>query len=301
MDIAVTGSSGLDRDGTAGGAAPRRAPGDPGGPARERGHRRQPPLGPGRGRDRRRRLRRARRGRAPGRRGHRRQALDPRAEAARAREPHRYRRRCWPRRSPGSTKPPAVLVSGSAIGWYGNRGAEVLTEASAAPTEPDFLSDVCGSGRPRPRRPKRPASAPCTSAPASCSRPRAACSSACVAPFRLGLGGRIGSGRQYMSWIALDDEIGAILHALDPPRDLRAAERDRADPGDERRAHRDARPGAQAPDGAPDAGPGAEARVRQRAGPAPPARGPAGAAGPARGYGLLVRPPRPRVRARGSS
>ena len=36
-----------------------------------------------------------------------------------------------------------------------------------------------------------------------------------VTPFRLGLGGRIGSGRQYMSWVAMDDEVGAILHALD--------------------------------------------------------------------------------------
>jgi len=36
-----------------------------------------------------------------------------------------------------------------------------------------------------------------------------------LTPFKLGLGGRIGSGRQYMSWIAIDDEVGAILHALD--------------------------------------------------------------------------------------
>ena len=36
-------------------------------------------------------------------------------------------------------------------------------------------------------------------------------------PFKLGLGGRIGSGRQYMSWVSIDDEVGAILHAIDTP------------------------------------------------------------------------------------
>ena len=53
------------------------------------------------------------------------------------------RPRCSPRRSPGLDRSPAVLVSGSAIGWYGNRGAEILTEASPAPSGPDFLADVC--------------------------------------------------------------------------------------------------------------------------------------------------------------
>ncbi len=43
----------------------------------------------------------------------------------------------------GSRPPPSVLVSGSAVGWYGDRGSEVLTEASAAAEPVDFLADVC--------------------------------------------------------------------------------------------------------------------------------------------------------------
>ncbi len=38
-----------------------------------------------------------------------------------------------------------------------------------------------------------------------------------VVPFRLGLGGRLGSGRQYLSWVSLDDEVGVILRALEQP------------------------------------------------------------------------------------
>lgn len=114
----------------------------------------------------------------------------------------------------GLAKPPGVLVSGSAIGWYGNRGEEVLTEASAAPREPDFLSDVCTQWE--------AATAAAESAGIRTVHLRTGVVLAAeggvlkrmVLPFRLGLGGRIGSGRQYMSWIALDDEIGAILHAL---------------------------------------------------------------------------------------
>ncbi len=117
----------------------------------------------------------------------------------------------------GLTKPPPVLVSGSAIGWYGNRGAEVLTEASAPPAEPDFLSDVCTQWE--------ASTAAAESADIRTVHLRTGVVLAAaggvlkriVLPFRLGLGGRIGSGRQYMSWIAIEDEIGAILHALTHP------------------------------------------------------------------------------------
>ena len=80
------------------------------------------------------------------------------------------------------SRPPAVLVSGSAVGWYGDRGDEVLTEASPPPTPPDFLADVCRAvgGRDRAGRGAR-ASARCTSAPASCSQATAARSTQLVA------------------------------------------------------------------------------------------------------------------------
>ena len=117
----------------------------------------------------------------------------------------------------GLAKPPSVLVSGSAIGWYGNRGAEILTEASPAPSPPDFLADVC--------RQWEAATAPAESAGIRTVHLRTGVVLAAeggvlkrmLLPFRLGLGGRIGSGDQYLSWIAIDDEIGAILHAITHP------------------------------------------------------------------------------------
>jgi uncharacterized protein (TIGR01777 family) len=110
---------------------------------------------------------------------------------------------------------PTVLLSASAIGFYGDRGDEVLTEASAPGPAGNFLSEVCVAWE-----------AATASAEAAgirtvhlrtgivLSKDGGALARMLV-PFKLGLGGRIGSGRQYMSWISIDDEVGAILHALD--------------------------------------------------------------------------------------
>ncbi len=109
--------------------------------------------------------------------------------------------------------PPQVLISASAIGYYGDRGEETLTEDS--PPGEDFLADVCVQWE--------AATAPAEQvgvrvvhlrtgivlAPGGGSLERQ------VRMFRLGLGGRLGSGRQYVSWISLDDEVGAIRHLLD--------------------------------------------------------------------------------------
>jgi uncharacterized protein (TIGR01777 family) len=110
---------------------------------------------------------------------------------------------------------PVVLVSGSAIGIYGNRGDEILTETSPPPSPGDFLSDVCIAWE--------AASAAAEAAGIRTVHLRTGivlsrhggALARMLTPFRLGLGGRIGSGRQYMSWVTIDDEVGAILHALD--------------------------------------------------------------------------------------
>jgi uncharacterized protein len=110
---------------------------------------------------------------------------------------------------------PSVLVSGSAIGYYGDRGDEMLTEASAPPPPGNFLSDVCVAWE--------AATAPAESAGVRTVHLRTGivlskdggALSRMLLPFKLGLGGRIGSGRQYMSWVSIDDEVGAILHAID--------------------------------------------------------------------------------------
>src|SRR6478609_6676647 len=108
----------------------------------------------------------------------------------------------------------AVLVSGSAVGFYGDRGDEKLTEASAPPPPGNFLSEVCVAWE-----------AAAATAEAAGIRTvllrtgivlskHGGALGRMLLPFKLGLGGRIGSGRQYMSWISIDDEVGAILHAI---------------------------------------------------------------------------------------
>jgi uncharacterized protein (TIGR01777 family) len=112
----------------------------------------------------------------------------------------------------GLTRPPEVLLSGSAVGYYGDRGAEELTEASA-PGD-DFPARVCMAWE--------AATAPAEEAGIRVVHLRTGIVLAAhggalgrmLLPFKLGLGGRIGSGDQYMSWISIDDHVGAIQHLL---------------------------------------------------------------------------------------
>ena len=109
-------------------------------------------------------------------------------------------------------RPPAVLVSASAIGFYGNRGDEVLDEES--PAGRGFLAEVC--------REWEAAVAPVAARGVRTVlarlgvvlSPAGGALAPLLTPFRLGVGGRIGSGRQFMSWVALDDVIGALHFAL---------------------------------------------------------------------------------------
>ncbi|HZN14892.1 MAG TPA: TIGR01777 family oxidoreductase [Acidimicrobiales bacterium] len=110
---------------------------------------------------------------------------------------------------------PAVLVSGSAIGYYGERGDEVLTEESSRGT--GFLSGVCEAWE--------RATAPAEAAGIRVVHirtgivltKRGGALKRQLPLFKLGVGGRLGSGRQWMSWISLDDEVGAIVHAITTP------------------------------------------------------------------------------------
>ncbi|MEO6120607.1 MAG: TIGR01777 family oxidoreductase [Acidimicrobiales bacterium] len=111
--------------------------------------------------------------------------------------------------------PPSVLVSGSAVGWYGDRGEEELNEDSAPGT--GFLAEVC--------RDWEAATAPADAAGVRVvhirtgvvQSPAGGALAKQLPLFRLGLGGPLGRGRQYQSWISLDDEVGAIIHALTTP------------------------------------------------------------------------------------
>jgi uncharacterized protein (TIGR01777 family) len=109
-------------------------------------------------------------------------------------------------------KPPAVLVCASGVGYYGSRGDEVLSEESRPGT--GFLAELA-----------REWEAATATAIAQGIRvvnlrlgvvlsAHGGALAKMLTPFRLGLGGVIGDGAQWMSWIALDDVIGAIRHAL---------------------------------------------------------------------------------------
>lgn len=113
-----------------------------------------------------------------------------------------------------SSTPPPVLLSGSAVGYYGSRGDEILTETST-PGD-DFAASVCVAWE-----------AAAGSVVASPDTRVAFLRTGIVQSahggplakqlplFKLGLGGRIGSGRQYLSWVSITDEVRAIRFLLD--------------------------------------------------------------------------------------
>jgi uncharacterized protein (TIGR01777 family) len=116
----------------------------------------------------------------------------------------------------GLAHKPAVLLSASAIGIYGDRGDEVLTENSTVGT--GFLADLCVGWE--------AATAPAAAAGIRVAHLRTGivlsdhggALKKQLPLFKLGLGGRIGSGRPWQSWVSLDDEVGAILHLLSSQR-----------------------------------------------------------------------------------
>lgn len=109
-------------------------------------------------------------------------------------------------------RPPSVFVSASAIGYYGHRPGEKLTEASS-PGE-TFLSKVCEAWEEAAR------GVSVNGIRLVCVRlgivlsPKGGALAKMLPPFKLGLGGVMGSGQQYMSWVSLDDVVGAIHHVL---------------------------------------------------------------------------------------
>lgn len=107
---------------------------------------------------------------------------------------------------------PKVFVCGSAIGYYGNRGDETLPEESAAGT--GFLAEVCQEWE--------EATMPAVQADIRTAHLRTGivlstkggALGGMLLPFKLGLGGRVGDGKQWMSWIDVRDMVGGIHHIL---------------------------------------------------------------------------------------
>jgi uncharacterized protein len=113
----------------------------------------------------------------------------------------------------GMERPPKVLVCASAIGYYGDRGDEILTEESKPGT--DFLSKVCveweAAAQPAIEKGIRVAYLRIGVIMSAAGGALAKM----LLPFKMGVGGKLGSGKQYMSWITLDDVTGIIRYTLD--------------------------------------------------------------------------------------
>jgi hypothetical protein len=111
---------------------------------------------------------------------------------------------------------PKVLVSASAVGYYGDRGDQIIEESS--PPGRDFLADVCREWE------QEALAAEQLGIRVVCVRTGLVLAAAggalakMLPPFRLGMGGRIGSGEQWMPWIHIDDVVGILLHASQDER-----------------------------------------------------------------------------------
>ena len=111
--------------------------------------------------------------------------------------------------------PPSILVCASATGYYGSRGDEVLTEASAPGS--GYLPDVCVAWESAAREAETLGVRVVTVRTGVVLDTRGGALPRMLPPFRMGVGGRLGSGKQWMSWIHLQD-LAAIFHlALDQP------------------------------------------------------------------------------------
>ena len=108
--------------------------------------------------------------------------------------------------------PPRVLVSSSAVGYYGDRGDERLTEASSRGK--GFLADLCHEWEGEALKAKRSGTRVVLVRTGLALSPAGGALGTMLLPFKLGIGGRLGSGRQYVSWIDHDDLIALHHHAI---------------------------------------------------------------------------------------
>ncbi len=107
---------------------------------------------------------------------------------------------------------PRVLVSASAIGYYGSRGDETLDESSTAGS--DFLAEVARQWEAATEAASRAGIRVVLLRFGVVLGESGGALKQMLRPFKMGVGGRIGSGQQWMSWVALEDAAGAVEHAI---------------------------------------------------------------------------------------
>lgn len=110
---------------------------------------------------------------------------------------------------------PSVFLSGSAVGYYGDRGDEELTEQSGPGSI--YLAGLAKRWEEATAAAAAAGIRVCLLRTGVVISPHGGAVRETLLPFKLGLGGRIGSGDQYWSWVSIDDQVGAMLHLLDQP------------------------------------------------------------------------------------
>ncbi|ANS43956.1 TIGR01777 family oxidoreductase [Serratia inhibens] len=111
------------------------------------------------------------------------------------------------------SSPPGVLISGSAAGYYGDQGQAVVTEDEAPHDE--FTHQLCQRWESLALQAQSDATRVCLLRTGVVLASKGGALAKMLPPFRLGLGGPIGNGRQYLPWIHLDDMVNGILYLLE--------------------------------------------------------------------------------------
>ncbi|MFQ3237618.1 MAG: hypothetical protein ACI9C4_003209 [Paraglaciecola sp.] len=112
--------------------------------------------------------------------------------------------------------PPEVFISGSAIGYYGRQGDELIDEDFNQPFD-EFSHRLCLHWEQAALKAASQATRVCILRTGIVVTRRGGALMKMVPPFRMGLGGPIGDGQQYMSWIHLEDMVNGIIHLLERP------------------------------------------------------------------------------------
>ena len=110
-------------------------------------------------------------------------------------------------------RPPSVLLSGSAIGWYGDTGDREVDESAPAGT--GFLADLVRDWEAAAQPARQAGARVATLRSGIVMSRRGGMLGPLLPAFRLGLGARIGDGRQYISWISITDHVAAVRYLLD--------------------------------------------------------------------------------------
>ena len=115
---------------------------------------------------------------------------------------------------------PKVFIAGSAMGFYGDRGDEIVTESS--PPGDNFLADVCREWEMESRRAEDSGIRTVLLRTSIVLSKDGGALATMMTPFKFGVGGVIGSGKQWMSWVALDEVVEIVNYAIEN-RELRGA------------------------------------------------------------------------------